>query len=333
MKSHVFGFALLSAIAIVATAPAQATGTLTRTFVSSSGVDTNPCTIAAPCATFAAAYAAVAANGIVAALDPGKYGPLTGTSAITGPVTINGNGWAAITGPANGSGITINANTSNGDTITLTGLEIDGAGAAHNGIVFNSGGNLTVTNCVLQNFVGAGTTGNGILIQPTSGTISFAITNTVATNNTNTGIFYFPPSGAATATGVIDHVVVTNISSTGIAINTGNLPGNGLTTVAISNSVASNNSNGVYIDDNNKGSTASPVLMVSIDNGGFSGNNVGIEADNTSKVLLGRSAITGNKTGVINSTSPNLFYSYQDNRINGNLVDILTALNHSLAFE
>src|SRR5580700_6017658 len=104
MKPHVFGLALLSVSAIVASAPAQAqNGSLTRSFVSSSGVDTNTCTIAAPCASFAQAYTKVGANGIVAALDPGKYGPI----AITGPVTINGNGWAAITAPAAGNGITI----------------------------------------------------------------------------------------------------------------------------------------------------------------------------------------------------------------------------------
>src|ERR1700723_1661519 len=170
MKSHVFGFALLSAVAIVASSPAQAqNGSLTRSFVSSSGVDTNACTITAPCATFAEAYTKISANGIIAALDPGKYGPLT----IIGPVTINGNGWAAITGPSGGTAITINAGSGN---VTLTGLEIDGAGAASNGIVFNTGDNLTVTNCVVQNFFYSGsvTTGNGILMQPTSA-ISFAI--------------------------------------------------------------------------------------------------------------------------------------------------------------
>jgi hypothetical protein len=103
MKSHAIGLALLSVTALVASAPAQAqNGTLTRSFVSSSGVNTNPCTITLPCATFAQAYTAVGTNGIVAALDPGKYGPLT----ISGPVTINGNGWAAITAPAQNYGIT-----------------------------------------------------------------------------------------------------------------------------------------------------------------------------------------------------------------------------------
>src|ERR1700728_481861 len=119
MKSHLFGFALLSAIAIVVSAPAQAA---TRTFVSSGGADTNACAISQPCATFAQAYAATLPNGIITALDPGKYGAI----ATTGPVTINGNGWATITAPATNAGIIISAVAGN---VTLTGLEIDGAGA------------------------------------------------------------------------------------------------------------------------------------------------------------------------------------------------------------
>src|SRR6202046_4924522 len=147
MKSHLFGFALLSAFAIVAGAPAQAqNGSLTRSFVSSAGSDSNACTITAPCASFAHAYTVIGANGIIAALDPGKYGPLS----ITGPVTVNGNGWAAITGLAAGNGITINAGTGN---VILTGLEIDGAGAGYNGIVFQSGASLTISNCIVKDFI------------------------------------------------------------------------------------------------------------------------------------------------------------------------------------
>ena len=59
-------------------------------------------------------------NGIIAALDPGKYGPLP--NIVTG-VTVNGNGWAAITAPAQGVGITDNGP----GNVTLIGLEIDGA--------------------------------------------------------------------------------------------------------------------------------------------------------------------------------------------------------------
>src|SRR6202034_2582187 len=159
--------AALALAAAIPAAPAHAqNGNLTRSFVSSAGNDSNPCTITEPCATFAHAYTVIGANGIIAALDPGKYGPI----AITGPVTINGNGWAAITAPAGGNGITIDAGSGN---VFLNGLEIDGAGAAYNGIVFQTGSSLTITNCTLQNFIRAGgldfVDGNGILMQPTTG--------------------------------------------------------------------------------------------------------------------------------------------------------------------
>src|ERR1700728_3609227 len=159
MKSHAFGCALLSVIAIFVSAAAQAqNGTLTRSFVSSSGIDSNPCTVAAPCATFAHAYTMVGSTGIVAALDPGKYGPLLITSAVT----INGNGWSAVTAPAGNNGITVIAPS--GAAVTLIGLEIDGAGAGANGISFASGGSLAVINCYISNFKAPNNSGNGILI-------------------------------------------------------------------------------------------------------------------------------------------------------------------------
>jgi hypothetical protein len=323
MKSHVLGFALLSVTAIVASAPAHAqNGTLTRSFVSSSGVDTNPCTITQPRQSFAQAYTKVGANGIIAALDPGKYGSLT----ITGPVTINGNGWAAITAPAQNNGITINANASNGDVVKLIGLEIDGAGAAYNGIVFNSGGSLTVTNCTLQNFIVNNAvlspTGEGILMQPTAGTLAFTITNTTASNNGDVGILYFPQSGSPSVNGVIDHVVA-NSNLTEIAINPYKASG-GTTIVTVSNTIASGSSNGNGAGITVTGTT---TTKVSIDNVSVSGDLIGIQ-DNGAIVLLSRSVITGNSVGVQNGTS-NTFYSFGNNQINGNTTDGYTTLSTS----
>jgi hypothetical protein len=313
MKSHAFGLALLSAAAIVASAPAQAAGTLTRTFVSSAGVDSNPCTIAQPCATFAAAYNAVEADGIVAALDPGKYGPLT----ITMPVTVNGNGWAAITAPAAGNGITINTGSGN---VILTGLEIDGAGAAYNGIVFNTGSNLTVSNCIVKDFIinnsdANGTNGNGILIGPTSGTINFTIVNTIAVNNGYLGVYYFPLSGNATVTGTIDHVVATN-NGYGIGVNSASGSG-GSATVSISNSIA--NDNGV---DGILSNSGPGPATVTIDNDEISNNEFGIFVS-AGTVLLSRSVIA--KNSIFGVENGGTIYTYQDSRVylngNGNAIN------------
>jgi hypothetical protein len=309
MKSHLFGFALLSAIAIIASAPAQAqNGSLTRSFVSSAGLDTNSCMITAPCQSFAEAYTKIGANGIIAAIDPGKYGPIN----IIGPVTINGNGWAAITATAAGAGIPINAGSGN---VTLTGLEIDGAGAGYNGIVFNSGGNsegnLVVRNCVLKDFVKAdfsGTNGNGILIAPASGTITFTILDTIVSNSGYAGIIYLPPSGSATATGVIDHVVATgSISNGGIGASMANASG-GSVAISISNSVISNNTgaNGVFTI----GSGGN--IAMTLDNDEISYNAYGILNSAGSSIVLGRSTITNNlDDGIYNNGTIGTFKNSQ----------------------
>jgi hypothetical protein len=296
------------AVTLAFSLPANAT-LLTRTFVSSAGNDSNPCTITQPCATFAHAYTLTATTGIIAALDPGKYGPLT----ITGPITINGYGWAAITGPAQGNAITVSAGVN--DSVALIGLEIDGAGAAYNGIVFNAGLSLVVTNCTLQAFVGDGTgrytTGNGILIQPTSGTVGFNISNTTVASNAQ-GITYLPPSGGSPdISGVLNHVVANN-NHEGVSIWVPS-PSGGSATITISNTEVSNNTdNGIQIE------TTIIETRVSIDNVTAVSDGYGIAATGNPNVLVGRSVITNNKNGISNQTSPNNFYTYKDNRIDFN---------------
>ncbi len=307
MKSHAFCFAVLSISAIVISAPAQAqSGSLTRSFVSAEGADTNPCTITQPCATFAHAYTVIGPSGIIAALDPGKYGPIT----ITTPTTINGNGWAAITAPAQGSGITINATS--GDVI-LTGLEVDGAGAAYNGIVFNSGTSLTISNCIVKDFVtgtgAAGTTGNGIWIAPTSGTINFAIVSTTAVSNANAGIAYVPQSGNAATTGIVDHVVATNnktaTNAAGVYIDSH--LSSGTVAVSISNSVLSNNTNGIFTDGDGN-------LDATLDNDEINFNATGINTTE-STIVLGRSTLANNSLEYVDLNGESNVYTYQNNQI------------------
>ena len=293
----------MSAAESVTAAFLIAQGGLTRTFVSSSGIDSNPCTIAAPCASFAHAYTLTQPNGIIAALDPGKYGPLT----ITYPVTVNGNGWAAITGLAQGNGITINAGVGN---VILAGLEVDGAGAAYNGIVFNSGASLTVSNCIVKDFISSNSTsGNGIMIAPMSGTVDFTIVNTVALNNASAGIHYLPASGSATATGAIDHVIAAN-NANGMAVDLSAASG-GSAAVTISNSVANNNAADGIVT-----ASAAGTVTVTADRDEISSNGTGVGVGPNTTVLLSRSVIAKNSTyGISNSGTA---ASSQDNRIAGN---------------
>src|SRR5216110_1025448 len=76
--------------AFASMAQAQAT----RTWVSGVGDDVNPCSRTAPCKTFAGAISKTAAGGSINTLDPGGFGAVTITKAMT--ISQEGTGEAGI---------------------------------------------------------------------------------------------------------------------------------------------------------------------------------------------------------------------------------------------
>jgi hypothetical protein len=308
--------ALVAALVTCSLFAAPASAQRARTFVASFGNDTNPCTFGAPCKTFQQAINVVAAGGEVTAIDSGGFGSITITHAVT--ITIPTGVEAGIVPPMGGDAITIDAGPN--DAVVLRGLTVNGSGIGQNGIVFNSGGSLTISNCVVQNSVYDGTnitTGNGILIQPTSGTVDFVISDTVVIGNGSDGIQYVPQSDSPNVNGTIDNVTATGNSFFGIAINPLGATV-GTTIIGISNSTVSTNGAGI--------SAENQKVTVSIDNVTVANNGAdGIFAIGTTTVLLGRSVITGNSTGIENRTALS-FYSYDDNRIDKNTTaDICSA--------
>src|SRR5690242_7657055 len=83
--------------------PAQ--GQASRTWVSGVGDDANPCSRTAPCKTFAGAISKTAAGGEMNCLDPGGFGAVTITKAIT----LDGDGTLAGILAATVNGIIVNA--------------------------------------------------------------------------------------------------------------------------------------------------------------------------------------------------------------------------------
>jgi hypothetical protein len=191
------GTALVGSLPAV---PAQAAPA--RTFVSAAGNDSNPCTITMPCRGLQAAYNAVAANGQIDALDPANYGALT----ITGPISIEGHGWAAMSAGAGTAAITVNAGPS--DNVNIRGVLLDGFGIANStGIQFNSGGGLNVQDSMIRDFANY-----GIVVSPTAAA-SVLIANTTVTDvnvsaNSSAGIAVFANAGSLLAT--LDHVTLRN---------------------------------------------------------------------------------------------------------------------------
>ena len=116
---------LVLALAFGSLASAQAT----RTWVSGVGDDVNPCSRTAPCKTFAGAISKTAAAGEIDCLDPGGFGAVTITKAITIDCThVSGGVLSSGT-----NGIVINA-TGATDSVVLRNLVIQGAGTGLDGI-------------------------------------------------------------------------------------------------------------------------------------------------------------------------------------------------------
>jgi hypothetical protein len=273
-----------------------------RTFVSAAGSDSNNCTnVATPCRHLATAYAATAPNGEIYVLDPANYGSLV----ITGPVSIEGHGWASIAPAANSTAIVVNANP--GDKINIIGVVLDGTALPQtNGIAFISGGTLTVRDCVIRNFAAY-----GIDYNPHSSTLSqLFVSNTLVSDNGQDGIQILA-EGYGTTTGVLDHVQLQHNSWSGLNVLTDTQAIN----ITVSDSVIANNgSNGVIVASPGDGTPLSVMVRNStIANHpgfGLAANNLG------ANIRVTRSTITGNFTAWDNTGGAVL--SYGDNNIDGN---------------
>src|SRR4030088_1037601 len=121
--------------AMTSAAQAQAT----RTWVSGLGDDANPCSRTAPCKTFPGAYSRTAVGGEIDVIDPGGFGTIT----ISHALTIDGGGgiMASILASSGTTGVIINAAAA--DNVILRNLSIQGVSQSAfpgvTGITLNSG--------------------------------------------------------------------------------------------------------------------------------------------------------------------------------------------------
>jgi hypothetical protein len=121
---------------------ALTTAAYSQTWVSNSGSDSNPCTMASPCKTFAHAVSVTPAWGQLSVLNAGDYGPVT----IYQSIRIEGNGFATIN-VTSGSGIMVAAPA--GNVVQLHNLSLHGNGGGDGIDVYGDGGvdidNLQIT--------------------------------------------------------------------------------------------------------------------------------------------------------------------------------------------
>jgi hypothetical protein len=234
------------------------------TFVSGKGTDSGTCpSFATPCRTFQFALGQTRPGGEIKARDPADYGGVT----ITKSISITGVEGAGVFQMRAANAITINAGAH--DTINLSHLTLDAFAIARHGVVLNSGGSLTITNCVVRNFDGF-----RIFLNPTSGNTTFLIADTVSSRH-GTGI-RIEPQGSGSAQGILDHVLA-HKNDIGIFI------GAHATVLAV-DSAAANNSFGF---------DASVGAVLRLAHSAGTGNSTGINVTGTAE-SSGDNFINGN---------------------------------------
>lgn len=265
----------------------------TRTWVSGVGDDANPCSRTAPCKTFAGAISKTAAGGIIDVLDPGGFGAVTITKALTIESPEN---WGGILS-AGTNGIIVNAGVN--DAVILRGLSIDGAGTGINGVRFLAGSKLVMEN----SYIG-GVTGSGIDFEPAAAS-KLVVINTTITNAAASAVL-IQAGAAGSASASLEKVKLTN-SGFGLRVVKGN--------AAIKDSLVSGmlGTGGIKADG---------VAKITIDGTQVSdcvGGGVAAQGAMAS-VFLSNSTITNNATGLAVFFGGTIT-SFGNNRIIGNTSD------------
>lgn len=278
-----------------------------RTWVSGVGDDANPCSRTAPCKTWAGAISKTAPGGEIDALDPGGFGALTITKAIT---LDGGGGQVASVLVSGTNGIVVAAQPN--DVVIIRNIRFDGllggpstAGLA--GIRFISGKDLNVENCIIFGF---GNTGIDIELGA-SGTAH--IINTIIKNIgtcsaagclTAQGDGIFASTSAGLVKVAIDNSQIMVTSNNGVEAGSNSR-------ITINRSLISA-ANGSDVLSGGSGGTS----ILSIDYSDLVDGNNGITTGNGSSAVVSHSTIANNSGTAYNNAAGSIFaFAYINNGV------------------
>jgi hypothetical protein len=225
---------LSAAAAIISclSAGGQASAQATRTWVSGVGDDVNPCSRTAPCKTFASAISKTAAGGEINCLDPGGFGAVTITKAITISCIYTEGG--ALAG---GNGIVVNAGAN--DVVYIRGLDLFGVNPPANGVRFLAGAALHLDEVVIRRF--NATNSFGVSFVPSGASKLYIVNSRISDNggaNSGGGINVDPGAAGSAKVFIIGTVISNNVGN-------GILANDATTVIQVTNSAIIGNDSGV----------------------------------------------------------------------------------------
>jgi hypothetical protein len=266
----------------------------TRTWVSGVGDDVNPCSRTAPCKTWAGAISKTALGGVIDALDPGGYGALTITKAIT----VEGNGTLASGLSSGVNGFIVNITSGTNRDVVLRNILSDGSGTTlgTNGVRFIAGDSLTIENSSFEQY-----SGQGIDFEPNSANARLTLRNVTITQAGGNGVLVKPAVGGTARVMIDDSTIVKNVNGVRVEDN-GNV-------VINRSTIANNTSDGVHSFSN-----GGSVVVVIEDSAISVNGGIGLRTTGGNSVLrVSNSVISLNGTG-LNATGGELS-TYQNNRV------------------
>jgi len=303
--------AILLALLLGLTAVEPAQAQIARTFVSAAtGNDANDCGRNTPCRTFQRAHDNTLPLGEITVLDPGGYGAVSITKAMS--IINDGVGEAGVLVSGGATAITINAAAT--DAVSLRGLTIKGIGfGGGTGIVFSTGGSLTIENCAIRTLDGVG---QGITVKQNA-TSRLTVLNTIVADNSSHGIVIQPGGSSGAAITVnLSNVQLINNGQAGFLINAGLFTSTTTVDAVVTDSLASKNGAGGFVVSTGT-PKASLMLIRSVaahNSSAFGGISI---SGAGGIVRVGQSSLTGNQVSW-RAVVSGVLRSYGDNNINGN---------------
>src|SRR5262245_2102959 len=205
MKHSMVSVLAISLFTLLHVDPAAAQNS--RSWVSGSGNDANPCTRTSPCLTFAGALAKTFTGGEINCLDSGDFG----TVAITKSISIRCVG---VTAAMQTPGFAIGINAPADSEVLLDGLDIDGQGSGLDGVSIFSATRVTIQNSCILNFMR-----NGVNLTGSPGA-RLLIADTIILSN-NVGLRIAGAGGAANV-GIVMRTIIDNHPVASVVVAAGN---------------------------------------------------------------------------------------------------------------
>ncbi len=304
MKKIKFALSMAAVLVLWMTTSSAAQAQATRTWVSGVGDDVNPCSRTAPCKTFAGAISKTAAGGEIDVIDPGGFGAVTITKAIT----IDGGGTFSSILAAGVNGIVVNAGAT--DVVRIRNLSINGVNQTLspglNGIRFIAGGELHVEGVAIFGFSQI-----GIDFEP-AGNAKLMISQSYIENNNGGGVLIRPGAvGSAKAT----------INELELYRNLFGLRADDRSTVGIFDSIASNNTNNGFLAFSSAQTSSMSIERTLVAINGSGPTAAGIKSEGGfSTVRIGNATLFGNSVGLLAASGGSII-SFGNNRNAGNTTD------------